>query len=135
MPMSSSPNAWMPLSSDTFAGGASRIWGLIFPLFFVLATCSAGPKPKPDESPSADRPITPSDDQKKLKFDRAKKALEAGGYAEAKETFRLIQADKGSGKVAQLAELYVARAELGDLESSDGASSGWDRGLRMLKSL
>jgi len=140
MPPTTSPNSWIPLSSGRSTGRARRVWGLIFPLFFVLATCSAGPKPEPDESPGSDRPIRPADEQKQLKFDRARTALESGDYEQAKETFRLIQAEEGDGEVAQLAELYVARAELGDLVGgTDGKgeprSLRPERGLRMLESL
>ena len=115
---------------------------ILLPLFLLLATCSAGPKTtKPDDDPTEERSIQPTDEQDKVRFAEARKALEAGDYAKAKETFRLIQAEEGAGEVAQLAELYVARSELGALSpktdgaSADGPSRGRDRAVQMLQSM
>ena len=114
----------------------------LLPLFLLLATCSAGPKTtKPDDDPTEERTIQPTDEKDKVRFADARKALEAGNYEKAKETFRLIQAEEGSGEVAQLAELYVARADLGALEpkadgeSGGGPPTGRNRALQMLQSM
>jgi ABC-type branched-subunit amino acid transport system substrate-binding protein len=108
-------------------------------LVLAVVNCSAGPKPKPDETPEAERPIEPESKVEREKFDEAKAALEAGEYDRAKEAFRLIQARRDSGEVAQLAELYGARAELGalDAQSADENQSptSQQRALQMLGSL
>ena len=117
----------------------SVIW---LPLLLLVgaATCSAGPKPKPDDSVTeekADRPIRPDSDQQKVAFEDAMAALKAGEWTKAKESFRLIQAERETDSVADLAELYIARAELGALEglSQEGSRGQAERAVRMLEAL
>ena len=122
-----------------------RVWpgwvSVLVPLVLVFSTttCRAGPDAKPDEESAAERPIRPDEKTERVRFEEALTALQKGRYDEAKEAFRLLQAEEESKKVAELAELYVARAQLGDLQGLAGGegspSRGVERGRQMLASL
>jgi len=89
------------------------------------ATCSAAPKPKPEAEPGAERPIRPDQTSGRQAFEKALRKLEAGNFEEARRAFRLLNAEQTTDPaVAQLAELYVARASLGALGRTDGANRG-----------
>lgn len=105
------------------------------------ATCSAAPKPQPDDDPASERPIRPDQTSDRKEFEDALEELEAGNFEEARRAFRLLNAEQtDDAAVAQLAELYVARASLGALASEDGAEeTGGERppekAVRMFASL
>lgn len=141
MSVSSRPGGAEESETATRRGRSGR-WGRAFAvvvLVLAAVNCSAGPKPKPEEAPKAERPIEPESEVERETFDEAKAALEAGEYDRAKEAFRLIQARRESGEVAQLAELYGARAELGALEAQSAdenqSPTSQQRALQMLASL
>lgn len=141
MDVSSRPGVGEQSGGATRCGQSGR-WGRVFAavvLVLAVVNCSAGPEPKPDATPEAERPIEPESEVERQTFDEAKAALEAGEYDRAKEAFRLIQARRDSGEVAQLAEMYSARADLGALEaqSADANQSPTSRrrALQMLASL
>lgn len=69
---------------------------------------------KPDELP----PVMAEDPKAQQSFDDALAALERGEYEDALESFRLVQADYPDDPIAALAELYAARAMLGDVDFS-----------------
>ncbi len=107
-------------------------------VFLAAANCSTGPEERPDEEPKSQRPIEPDGEVERQTFEEARRAIEAGDWQEAKEAFRLVQARESSGEVAQLAELYVGRAELGELESMSSESEPGDgrrRAIQMFSSL
>jgi ABC-type branched-subunit amino acid transport system substrate-binding protein len=73
-------------------------------------------------------PIEAKSEGAQKKFDEAKALLVAGEYDQAAQQFRLLQADHGDDPIADVAELYAARAALGDLSPSrfaaDDAAAG-----------
>ena len=104
---------------------------------FSAVTCSASPKQQRDDKEPAERQIRPKKEKDRREFQDALQALKRGEYAKAKESFRLIQAEENSEAVSQLAELYVARAELGSLETLEkrAGKGGVERAIRMFGSL
>ncbi|MGM0556421.1 MAG: penicillin-binding protein activator [Myxococcota bacterium] len=68
-------------------------------------------------------PIEAKDEGAQKKFDEARQLLEDGEYRRAAEQFRLLQADHADDPIAHVAELYAARAALGDLSPGRFASS------------
>lgn len=122
-----------PLAFDVDRASADRSTALLLVcalLSFGLATCSATPKPKPDRGRPTEPPIRPGDREEREQFESALKQLQEGKYEEARESFRLIRAQRSSGDpVADSAELYVARSLLGDLKSAEGAESSSDTDL------
>jgi ABC-type branched-subunit amino acid transport system substrate-binding protein len=79
--------------------------------------CKSGPTPRPDRSDAPDqRPIEPDDADISKEFERGMEALKVGDWTRARESFRLVQSRGGDNATTDLAELYVARCDLGDLE-------------------
>ncbi len=61
-------------------------------------------------------PIKATNARAQKRFDDAMALLKAGKYQQAREAFRLVQAEFGGDPIATLAELYVARASMGAVE-------------------
>lgn len=116
-----------PLEFDLDRGSAERSTALLLVcalLSFGLAACSATPKPKPDRGRPTEPPIRPGDREEREQFESALQQLQQGNYEKARESFRLIRAQRSSGDpVADAAELYVARSLIGDLKWAKGAES------------
>jgi len=115
---------------------------LVVSLFVAIgaATCSASPAPKPATESPSERPIRPETDSDRERFDRALETLESGNFAEARESFRLLSAEKSVDRsVSELSELYVARAMLGRLrpEGDDNSTTRRppEKAVQMLASL
>ncbi len=89
----------------------------------LLTACSTVPRKRSVELQSLP-PITAANADAQRRFDAAVKALEEGRYAEAEEGFLLIGAEYPDDAIAPMAELYVARAQMGNLEK---ASAGEQR--------
>ncbi len=82
-----------------------------------LAACSSSstvvngdPKPSP--------PIESESPQVQEQFEEALELLEAGQWEEARELFRILQAEHSGDDTAALAELYIARSYLQDLDAA-----------------
>lgn len=88
----------------------------------VLSACKTGGAKRDGEEIDEQPPIRAKDKNAQERFDRAMVLLEEGEYQKAREAFRLIQAEFGGDPIAHLAELYVARAAMGDV--SIGTSFG-----------
>ncbi|WP_158542320.1 penicillin-binding protein activator [Lujinxingia litoralis] len=62
-------------------------------------------------------PIVAESPRVQAHFDEAVTLLREGHYQEAAERFRLLQAEHADDRIAQMAELYIARSLLGDVEA------------------
>ncbi len=81
----------------------------------VVTGCTT---PQPSTADREDAPpIRSASPEVQAEFDAALEDLEAGRYTEAEEAFRVLQSSHQGDEVATLAELYIGRAQLGDLEA------------------
>ncbi len=83
----------------------------------LLAACSTTPRKRGGgvELQSLP-PITAVNADAQRGFDAGVEALQAGRYQEAEQAFLLIGAEYPDDAIATMAELYVARAQMGDIE-------------------
>lgn len=97
-----------------------RLFGVLLVVAALLwcSACKGGPRPKPDEKDERpeERPIEAKGEEAGVEFREAKEALEEGRWREAREAFRLVRAEHEADPIAELAELYVARVALRELE-------------------
>lgn len=96
----------------------------------AISACSSSPRRGEDVIESAQIRASSADAQRR--YDAALAQLEAGQWATAEEEFRLIQADFPDDPIAQVAELYAARAALRDFRSG---GEGPTRALPLLSGL
>lgn len=83
----------------------------------LLAACSTTPRKRGVELQSLP-PITAASADAQRRFDAGVEALNAGRYQEAEEAFLLIGAEYPDDAIASMAELYVARAQMGDIQQA-----------------
>lgn len=88
---------------------------LVLLLAIGLAACSG--QPKRGTNPFPDGKISATSAEAQAKFDAAKTKLEAGEWRAAQEAFRLLQAEHPNDAISTVAELYVARAGLENLDA------------------
>ncbi len=93
-----------------------KLFLIILVAFFV--GCSS--TPKRGDTVQKD-PIKASSKEAQAQFDAALAALERGEFDSADEQFRLLQAEYPNDPIAQVAELYLARAGLRNWESTPAA--------------
>ncbi|WP_230470537.1 penicillin-binding protein activator [Lujinxingia vulgaris] len=62
-------------------------------------------------------PIVAKSPEVQAEFDDAVALLNAGDYDQAAERLRLLQAENADDRIAQMAELYIARALIGDIDA------------------
>jgi ABC-type branched-subunit amino acid transport system substrate-binding protein len=91
--------------------GLALAWGV------ASAGCSSTPN-RQATHPDAP-PIEAKSPQARASFDDALARLKDGEWAQAEEGFRLVQSEFPDDPIAQVAELYVARAKLGALEPNE----------------
>ena len=110
-------------------------------LVMLAGACKSG-RGRPDDGKLEKKPpIKAQSVDAQKRFDRAVEHLQEGRYAQARESFRLVQAEFGGDPIAQLAELYIARSAMGDIGAVLGAGvdqetyAGSPEALRIFKSL
>ncbi len=91
--------------------------GLVLAWSVACAGCSSTPN-RQATHPDAP-PIEAKSPQAKASFADALERLKKGEWSEAEEGFRLVQSEFPDDPIAQVAELYVARAKLGALEADE----------------
>ena len=97
-------------------GGYLRVVTLLGVAMAVAALgCSSTPTPKGDSETAP--PIESESREVRERFENALQLLEQGLWDEALEEFRLVQALHTGDVTAALAELYVARALMADLDA------------------
>lgn len=101
----------MKLLSDAARLPARRWLALL--LLILLSACKTAPKTTGELETRP--PIRSQSPQVQAQFDSAQQLLEQGRYQEAIEEFRLLQAAHQGDETAELAELFIARALLTDL--------------------
>ncbi|RDV39498.1 hypothetical protein DV096_02695 [Bradymonadaceae bacterium TMQ3] len=62
-------------------------------------------------------PIVAQSPEVQAEFEDAVALLNAGDYEDAAERLRLLQAENADDRIAQVAELYIARALIGDIDA------------------
>ncbi|MFP4600301.1 MAG: ABC transporter substrate-binding protein [Persicimonas sp.] len=106
---------------------------MLLTLGLMLSACKTGKGKSDADDLERQPPITAKSDDAQRQFERAKELLEDGQYDEAREAFRLLQAEYGDDPVAEVAELYLARTLLEDIDlaqSADAEASGGKRRWR-----
>lgn len=88
---------------------------LVLALALTLG-CSSTPTKRADTLHK--EPITATSPEAQSSYDSALEALEQGRYETAAETFRLLQTEYPDDPIAEIAELYIARATVHDWEIS-----------------
>ncbi|MBA2663724.1 MAG: penicillin-binding protein activator [Bradymonadaceae bacterium] len=83
----------------------------------LITACSSVPRQR-DVELHQQPPITSANPDAQRRFDAAIGTLEAGKYDEAAEAFRLLGAEFSDDAIAPMAELYVARAQMGDIAAA-----------------
>lgn len=91
-------------------------WFLLVALCLVVAACSTPSPPSNGELETAP-PIESESPEVQAEFNAALDLLDEGRWDEAVEAFRLLQASHSGDQTADLAELFIARALLGDIDS------------------
>ena len=91
----------------TMMVGLALTWSVAF------AGCSSTPN-RQATHPDAP-PIEAKSPQAKASFDAALELLKAGEWARAEEGFLLVQSEHPEDPIAELAELYIARAKLAEI--------------------
>ncbi|QDG54300.1 hypothetical protein FIV42_27205 [Persicimonas caeni] len=81
----------------------------------VLSACKTGKGKGDGDDIERQPPIRAKSSDAQERFDRAMEMLRDGQYDRAREAFRLLQAEFGSDPIADLSELYVARASMGPI--------------------
>lgn len=100
------------------AGTARRLRGAFLCLLLgliSLSACKSTPAPRAEELEET-APIAAQNEEAQKRFDAAMALLSAGEYAPAREAFRLVQAEYSEDPIATLAEVYVARASMGEVD-------------------
>lgn len=95
--------------------------GLLLVLF-GLSACKSGSATR-GEDLEAKPPIAAQNQEAQKRFDAAMALLEAGEYKPAREAFRLVQAEFSGDPIATLAEVYVARASMGEIDPQTSFSA------------
>ncbi len=86
----------------------------IFVACSVLVACSSSPSP--NGTTSSAPPIESESPEVQAQFDRAYEFFNDGDWDGALEEFRLLQAEHAGDATADLAELYIARSLMGDVD-------------------
>lgn len=81
----------------------------------MLSACKTGKGKGDGDDLERQPPIRAKSADAQKRFDQAMEMLRDGQYDRAREAFRLLQAEFGSDPIADLAELYVARASMGEI--------------------
>lgn len=103
---------------------------LVLAALVALSACSSSPKRGDAVIESTEIKADSADAQKR--YEAGLTLLREGQWASAEEEFRLLQSEFPSDAIAQVAELYAARAALRDLETAD---AGPQRALPLLSGL
>jgi branched-chain amino acid transport system substrate-binding protein len=107
-----------------------------------LSGCKTGSADKDGGDIEREPPIRATSAAAQQQFDRALKMLRDEQFDEAKQAFRLVQAEFSDDPIADLAELYVARAAMGPVRLEESfkpaavdAYSGSSEAARILAAL
>lgn len=101
--------------SDGKTLGRGASW--LLTLLVVAVGCSSTPTTGTSEQAP---PIQPQSPEVQAEFDDAIALLEEGRWNRAREELRLMQAEHTGDPASDLAELYIARSHLGDLDEQFG---------------
>ncbi len=96
------------------AGLDTAYWVVV--ILVALMACSSSPTPTSGKAESAP-PIESESPEVQQAFEEAVQLLRDGQWERAREGFRLLQAQFSEDETAALAELYIARTHLGDLDT------------------
>ncbi len=96
---------------------------MLLALGLMLSACKTGKGKSDADDLERQPPITAKSEDAQRQFERAKQLLDDGQYDEAREAFRLLQAEHSSDPVAEVAELYLARTLLEDVDLTQPADA------------
>ncbi len=101
-------------------------------LVAVLSASACSSSPKRGDEVIGSTAIKADSQEAQRRYESALALLESAQWASAEEEFRLIQSDFPNDAIAQVSELYSARAALRDFENAD---AGPQRALPLLSGL
>lgn len=119
------PMAEMTVNCNDRPGGFKRFSRGFLTLVMcvgAMACSSSSPAANGESEPAP--PIESSSPEIQGQFDEAYEFFEQGRWERALEEFRLLQAEHAGDATASLAELYIARALLADIDAHFGADDG-----------
>jgi ABC-type branched-subunit amino acid transport system substrate-binding protein len=98
---------------------AAFSWLLV--LLLGLSACKTGRGARGEDIENKP-PIQAESAEAQRRFERAMALLKAGKYEQARQAFRLVQAEFSGDPIATLAEVYVARASMGAVDPATSFS-------------
>ncbi|TXD39426.1 ABC transporter substrate-binding protein [Lujinxingia vulgaris] len=91
--------------------------GLALALCALLLSAAGCKTTRSSTTLEQEPPIVAQSPEVQAEFEDAVALLNAGEYDQAAERLRLLQAENADDRIAQMAELYIARALIGDIDA------------------